>query len=120
MFLGIVNDVYGEMETAVKGSIWVEGKLRGDRVSVRSRDLTHENEEGIGAFTGTLFRALRNTHHGYLSRLDPPNRPSRYLAMTSGNVPDSLQVLALVWVLALLADTPGVTGWIPLGFGTYD
>ena len=45
VFFALVNEVYGEIEAAVRGSIWVEGKLRGDHISVRSQDLTHEREE---------------------------------------------------------------------------
>jgi len=118
-FFEMIERVYSELEIAVAESIWIKGKVKGGRVSVRSTDLSREVEEGLGEFIGNLFRVFRNTHHGYFSRLDPRKRPSRYLAMTTGNIPDSVSCLALVWCLCVLADTSTMPGWKPLGFGIY-
>jgi hypothetical protein len=119
-FEAIVATVYDDLERTVENSIWIKGKVKDGRVQVRSRDLMREEGEDIGQFVGTLVRSLRNTHHGYFSRLDNSNRPSRYLAMSTGNLPDSISSLALIWVLCLLADVEGMTGWKVLGFGQYE
>jgi hypothetical protein len=113
----VVETVYDDLRRTVEKSIWIPGKVKDGKVEVRSRDLTRENPEDIGQFVGTLVRSLRNTHHGYFSRLDDTNRPSRYLAMSTGDLPDSLSSLALIWILCLLADVEQMTGWKSLGVG---
>lgn len=114
---GVVETVYGDLQRTAEKSIWIPGKLSGETVEVRSKDLSKENSEDIGQFVGTLMRSLRNTHHGYFSRLDNTNRPSRYLAMSTGDLPDSLTSLAFIWILCVLADVEQVTGWKSLGVG---
>jgi hypothetical protein len=116
-FTGVMETVYTELRETVERSIWIQGKVNDGRVQVRSRDLAREESQDIGQFVSTLMRALRNTHHGYFSELDDANRPSRYLAMSTGDLPDSLSALALIWILCLLADVEGITGWKSLGVG---
>jgi hypothetical protein len=119
-FLRIADDVYKDLEDTVARSLWLKDSVTAGIARVKSRDLRKDVDEPIGQFVGTLMRALRNTHHGYFSHLDPGNRPSRYLAMSTGNIPDSLSSLALLWALCLLASPKAVTGWAPLGFDCYD
>lgn len=109
-FQSMAETVYGELRNTVAASVWIKDKVKDGRVLVRARDLRREEWEGLDEFIGTVMRALRNTHHGYFSRLDNTNRPSRYLAMSTGNLPDSLGSLALIWVLCVLADTEAITG----------
>lgn len=119
-FLRIADDVYSDLEGTVQRSLWLKDSLTAGIARVKSRDLARDVDEPFGQFVGTLMRALRNTHHGYFSHLDPGNRPSRYLAMSTGNISDSMSSLALLWALCLLASPQAVTGWAPLGFGCYD
>jgi hypothetical protein len=120
-FQALAATVYGELRSTAEASIWIRDKVKDGRVLVRSRNLDTENPQDLDEFVGTLMRALRNTHHGYFSKLDRgANRPSRYLAMSTGNVPDSLSSLALIWALCVLADAEAITGWKPLSVGTFE
>ena len=66
------------------------------------------------------MRALRNTHHGYLTRGDLRNRPSRYLSITTGNTPNSLSALPGYWALALLGNPSSFIGLPMLPIGEYE
>jgi hypothetical protein len=107
----VVDDVYDDLKRTVLDSIWLPHKRVGDTVLVKSRDLRTEMAEGIGTLASNVVRALRNTHHGYFTRTDPQNRPSRYLSLVTGNIPDSVATLPMLWVIAFLADPRAVTGW---------
>lgn len=100
----VMKDLYDELINTVKNSIWLEYKLNGNNVNVKNKTFTGDNTEPIEIFTANIIRALRNTHHGYLTRNDPSNRPSRYLSLTTGELPSSLSSLVLFWILCLLED----------------
>ena len=58
--------------------------------------------------------------HGYFTDADKDKRrPSRYLWMVDGNVPDSITSLPALWLLAYLVDQTFV-GWNPLPIGIAD
>jgi hypothetical protein len=114
MILIALDDIYDDLQGSVIESIWVPGKVGEAGVRVKRADLQGERVEDIGEFVGTLLRVLRNTHHGYFTRGDQRARPSRYLALTNGNVPDSISSLPFFWLLALLADPGAFVGWSPL------
>lgn len=109
--------LYRELRETVRSSIWVRGKLHDDTVLVKAKSLADENGQSLAGFTANLMRALRNTHHGYLTRLDPAQRPSRYLALSTGDVPDSLSQLPFVWTIALLSNPERLVGWKTLEAG---
>ncbi len=77
--------VYGSLRAAVLDSVFVPAKRTstGD-VLVRDKTLTTERNENADEFTANVVRALRNTHHGYMTLQDTRNRPSRYLALVTG------------------------------------
>ncbi len=111
------RNLYGGLESAVLKSVWLKSKVQGTNVLVRNRQLTGELPEAISDFVGNLMRAYRNGHHGYFSSEDEP-RPSRYLFLVDGTIPDALASLPSIWFLAYLID-PGIVGWRRLELGTY-
>jgi len=120
IMLSAVDAIYDDLQAGVGESIWVPGKVSEAGVRVKRSDLQGERVEEIGEFTGTLLRVLRNTHHGYFTRGDSRARPSRYLALTTGNIPDSISSLPFFWLLALLADPAAFVGWSPLPLSAFD
>jgi hypothetical protein len=50
-----------------------------------------------------------------LSESDKSNRPSRYLALITGDTPDSMAYLGVLWALALVANPEDMLGlkWHP-------
>ena len=110
--------IYAELEATVTKSIWMKTKIKGTDILVRNSKLTGENPEPISKFVGNLMRAYRNGHHGYFSS-DREPRPSRYLFLVDGTVPDSLVHLPSLWLLAYLMD-PSIVGWNHLAISSYD
>ena len=108
------RQLYDELQAAIRASVWVPAKVTTNGVLVKSRDLTGEREEPLAEFTSNVVRALRNAHHGYLTRSDPGNRPSRYLALVSGDTPDSMSHLGVLWALALLASPQAMLAFQPM------
>jgi hypothetical protein len=109
---------YDDLKTTILQSVWLKSKVAGNEVVVRDRLLTGENREPIADFVANVIRALRNGHHGYFSSEKEP-RPSRYLFLVDGTVPDSMLSLPTVWLLAYLAD-PSLVGWKRLAVNAYD
>lgn len=118
--LKIAEECYSELLEVTKSSVWVRTKVSASGVMVKDRNLRNEREETWPDFTANLMRAYRNTHHGYLTSSDPFNRPSRYLALVNGNVPDSVSMLGPLWAIALIADPEKMIGWQPLPVSFYD
>jgi len=114
-----LEQTYSELQKFVITSVWIKGKVTQNGVLVKDSKLASENEESFGAFTGNVLRALRNGHHGYFTdQDDKQKRPSRYLALVTGEVPDSLVVLPALWFFAYLVD-PRLFGWSPMSIGGY-
>jgi hypothetical protein len=111
------RNLYGSLESAVLRSVWLKSKVQGTNVLVRNKQLTAEVPETVSDFVGNLMRAYRNGHHGYFSSKEEP-RPSRYLFLVDGTIPDALASLPSLWFLAYLID-PGIVGWRRLGLGIY-
>ncbi|MBN8568726.1 MAG: hypothetical protein J0M18_03770 [Ignavibacteria bacterium] len=103
--INVLEKIYDDLEKNIKDSIWVRTKVNGNDVNVKNKALATENIENISDFTTHVIRALRNTHHGYLTRKDPRgNRPSRYLSLITGELPSTLPSLAFIWIICLLED----------------
>lgn len=106
----MVKTIYNRLEDTTKESIWLKYKISNNGVFVRNNDLTGDNMENISTFTSNVIRALRNTHHGYLTRNDRSKRPSRYLSLVDGNIPDMIGSLPLIWLLCLIQDRNSFIG----------
>ncbi len=112
--------IYSDIEKSVFESIYIPGLIKGNGVMVKDRKLENMVEEKYGQFIGNVMRALRNTHHGYITKRDPANRPSRYLSITTGNIADSLSALPSYWALACLGDPSGFIGLPMLPIGKFE
>ena len=102
--LDITSNLYDKLNETIKDSIWLKSKVNNEDVIVRNHNNKSNNIENIPTFTSNVIRALRNTHHGYLTRNDRTKRPSRYLSIIDGNTPDNLSSITLIWLLCLLQD----------------
>ena len=111
---------YDELTNAALASIWMRNKVQPSGVSVKNAKLTTENIELPELFTANLARSLRNSHHGYMTDQDPKGqRPSRYLALSTGELGGRSPNLAAVWVLALIANPKVMLGWDWMPVGAY-
>lgn len=114
-----VSDAYAALEGTVKASIIRHDKVQSGGVLVRNRTLTAEVLENFDTFTGNVLRALRNTHHGYMTSADKQARPSRYLALVTGETPDELAYIGVLSALAYLADPSGMVQRPPYPLGLH-
>lgn len=109
---------YATLQSAVYDSVWLKSKAQSNHVLVRDNSLTAEVSEPIAQFVGNVMRAYRNGHHGYFSS-PGETRPSRYLFLVDGRLPDVIVNLPSLWLLAYLID-PNTVGWGRLGVSEYD
>lgn len=111
--LGAAATVYDHLERAILESVFVAAKRTSTGgVLVRNNKLSAEREESGPDFVSNLIRCLRNTHHGYLTKADSKQlRPSRYLALSTGNVPNTFSFLGTLFALACVADPLTLIGW---------
>lgn len=110
-----LKNIYAELKGTIEDSIWLEDIKDGDKVKVMNKNLDNEQEETLDDFVANLMRAYRNAHHGYFTALDNKNRPSRYLSIVKGDLPDSISFLPILWLLAFLNE-PQIIGWKPIKF----
>jgi hypothetical protein len=114
--------VYAHLQSAIVESVFVSNKksAAGD-ILVRDRALANEVPEAPADFVANIIRCLRNTHHGYLTKRDSRGlRPSRYLALISGNLPNTFQYLGTLFAIALLADPQVAAGWSFMPVSSFD
>ena len=105
MLIDGADGVYGALRATILDSVFVAAKRTpSGGVLVRDKSLASEREETPDEFTANVVRALRNTHHGYMTVGDRQNRPSRYLALVTGALPDTMTYIGILTGLALLAD----------------
>ena len=117
----VAAGIYQHLLDTVVDSIYVRSKVTGSGgILVKNRAGTSEDEETPAEFTANVIRALRNAHHGYLSVLDKSRRPSRYLALVSGETPETLSYLGVLFALALLAGPEAIIGCQLIPVGCYD
>lgn len=108
--ISTVNHLYNNLNETIKNSVWLDYRINGNDIIVKDKSLTNDINEDISLFTSNVIRVLRNTHHGYFSRNDQNKRPSRYLSLVDGNIPDSFSSLTLFWLLCLLEDRNSFIG----------
>lgn len=109
---------YATLQSGIYNSVWLKAKAHNNHVLVRNNSLNAEVPEPIADFVGNLMRAYRNCHHGYFSS-PGETRPSRYLFLVDGTLPDAIVNLPSLWLLAYLID-PGLVGWKRLGVNQYE
>ncbi len=117
----LVDTLYLELEEKTVKSVW-----RSKNISVTPPGILVPSKKGGSPkletheeFVANLMRAYRNGHHGYFSSADEAKRPSRYLSLVDGNVPDSITSLPSLWLLAYLAN-PSFVGWHYLDINAYE
>lgn len=106
----LVDTLYDNLNETIKDSIWLAYKISRNDVTVKNSNLNGDNIESISIFASNVIRVLRNAHHGYFTRKDRPNRPSRYLSLIDGNTPDNISTLTLIWLLCLFEDRNAFIG----------
>lgn len=111
LLLDGASSVYDHLRDTVLKSIFVpEKRTPSGGVLVRNKSLSAEVEETADEFTSNVIRALRNTHHGYMTEGDKQNRPSRYLALVTGDIPDTMTYIGVLTGLAVLGDPSQMIG----------
>ncbi len=109
---------YRELVEVIKQSILFKDRLTATGVMVPGKTAGTEREEPFEQFAANVIRVLRNGHHGYFTEGDDSRRVSRYLWMVSGNVPDSIRALPMLWFLAYITE-PSFLGWNAPGYGVF-
>jgi hypothetical protein len=112
--------VYEDLRATIEQSIVVPVKKTSNGVMVLNRQLNTEALESLDVFTANVLRALRNTHHGYLTRRDGQARPSRYLGLVTGALPDTFTYIGVLAGLAYLANPVGLVGRAAYPLETYE
>jgi hypothetical protein len=116
----IAAAVYKSTRDAIVDSVFAPAKKTPTGILVRNRALSSEAEETNDDFTANAIRSLRNTHHGYLTRNDTQLRPSRYLALINGTLPESFARLGTLLALAAAVAPDSVIGWHWLSTSSFD
>lgn len=117
-FLNLTNKVYLELEELTIKSVWNTTKKTPNGIIVKSSDLKSEKEMTWDKFTAEYYRALRNTNHGYFTDINRDTRSSRYLSLVTGDTPDSMPYLGLLWTISLLANPEKMISWKRKSTGT--
>jgi hypothetical protein len=117
----IADAIYTSLRDTIIGSVFVPAKKTSSGILVRNKDLSSENMESTDDFTANVIRALRDTHHGYLTRNDSRSlRPSRYLALVNGTLPEAFARLGPLLALAAVVAPEEIIGWKFMPTGTFD
>jgi hypothetical protein len=119
IFVDVVDTIYDQLRDSIIDSVFVPSKKTPSGVLVRAKDLLSENVESIDEFTANVIRSLRNTHHGYLTTNDRSLRPSRYLALVTGNLPEVFARFGCLLALAAVVAPATVFGWKPISTGEF-
>jgi len=120
IIMSITDDIYDNIQETIVNSVYVNKKKTSSGILVLDNRLSAEQVESHPEFTANVIRALRNTNHGYLSKNDRGLRPSRYLALVDGNVPEAFARLGTLLALAAVVDPQTMFGWRFLPTGTMD
>jgi len=107
----VSNAFYESLRSEVIKSVFVTSKRTDSAIFVRDKKNSKEIPESYDDFTANVVRALRNTHHGYLTKNDKQLRPSRYLALVDGTIPEAFSRLGLLLSLATAIDPETLIGW---------
>ena len=105
------EEIYDELEETIRASVYVKTKITERGVEVYDFRSSSSKVESWPIFTANVLRALRNTHHGYLSKYDLSGRMQSHLSLVTGDTPDSIAILGTLFALALIADPETILGW---------
>jgi hypothetical protein len=63
---------------------------------------------------GNAFRAIRNTHHGYINEKDEKHRFATYISLHTGKIPDNFTAIhQFIWLSVLVnRENTILTDWI--------
>lgn len=106
----VSENIYNNLKKLIIESVWLNEKKTGVGISVKDKMLKNEITEDYDSFTGNVIRSFRNLHHGYFTKSDSRQRPSRYLSLIDGNMPNEFPTLAILWILALLESPEKLIG----------
>lgn len=116
----VATAIYDSLRDAIVGSVFVSAKKTSTGILVRNRQLSSENAESPEDFTANVIRSLRNTHHGYLTKNDSSLRPSRYLALVNGTLPEAFARLGPLLALGAVIAPETIFGWKFMPIGSFD
>jgi hypothetical protein len=120
-FQQVIDGLYSHLESTVIDSMYVGSKVAPTGgILVENRLGTGDVEETRAEFTANVVRALRNAHHGYFTELDRSRRPSRYLALVTGDLPETFSYLGVLFGIGMLADPEAMIRWRTIPVGLYD
>ena len=91
----ILQSARSELREVVLDSVYIPGMVDKNAATVTLADSTVIS---VDEYVNSMVREIRNTHHGYYTK-----RFDKYLAISTGNTPDSLPVLGVLAYLAFLA-----------------
>jgi len=114
----LTDAAYSAIVRYMVETVWVEKKVTATDVLVKDKAGSGETAMPHADFVAELMRAYRNAHHGYFTASDQQKRPSRFLFMVDGALPNELTVLPMLWLLAYLPD-PSLVGWKHLPVGAF-
>ena len=120
-FANDIRTIYDRLRKTIVDSIYIPGLINSDTITVKKKDLTTPEEISHSELTFRVIRAMRNTHHGYITKNDKGKyRPARFLSIFTGNIPDIITALPVYWWLAFLANPTDFIGFKPVGQQAYD
>jgi len=100
----LLGQTRAELRTCVLGSIYIPGRYRevDQKVELPGGEVVEAQ-----CYVKDTVRELRNTYHGYHTK-----NFDKYLAISTGNTPDSLPLLGVLACLALLASSLEGILWV--------
>jgi hypothetical protein len=120
VFSDVAAAIYENLRDTIVGSVFVPTKKTSSGILVRNKALSSENVESGEDFSANVIRALRNTHHGYLTKNDNSLRPSRYLALINGTLPEAFARLGPLLSLAATVAPETMFGWKFMPTGSFE
>ncbi|MBS0191831.1 MAG: hypothetical protein U0573_12585 [Phycisphaerales bacterium] len=108
-FIAETSRVYSGTKESVIHSVWAKSKFRDNGIDLAER-AGESQIETWDEFIPNLFRALRNTHHGYTPQHDQES-VRRRLLLSDGDFGWEFTYLPAIWLLAFLGDPRVFIGW---------
>lgn len=111
----IYNSLYDTLLS--KEGLWMEHRRTATGLNIRAwdkdRKIFCEKAKSFDEFVGMTVRAVRNTHHGYIST-DNDRRFATYFSLHTGKLPDIFTAIPqLIWLAVLESpETTILTNWI--------
>lgn len=111
----VYNSLYDTLLS--KEGLWMEHRRTATGVNIRAwnrgKKMFNEKTKTFDEFVGMTVRAVRNTHHGYIST-DDDRRFATYFSLHTGKLPDIFTAIPqLIWLAVLESpETTILTNWI--------